>query len=350
MAFWNSSADLSERVKALEKRVSALEEQLNDALAQRSRTQAADPGIAPPDQNLQQRAADAMAEALRKQGEALRKAASTAPSSGNIGGSGAMPESCFSYEHTPNGIVITGLTLFDIPESITIPAYIEGKPVVKIGNSAFKTLAIRRVILPETVKELGSYAFSDCTRLVSISAPSAAAIGYRCFENCKGLVTVDLPSAVSFGSYCFFGCSSLDAVDLPSATDIGSSCFSNSGIRNILIPGSVRTIPANCFKNCQNLKKVVICDGVAKIEGSAFAYDQLPSLILPKSVATAGYLDDSDNTYTFKCGKIAVLGMNTRVTNLPKESIVYCLPGSAVQQDLQKWGYKIQPLSAFTED
>ena len=72
--------------------------------------------------------------------------------------------SVFTYEGTTE-ITITGcVSSLDVAH---IPAYIGGKPVVSIGDGAFRGRAsLRRVTLPETLERVGVNAFADCPSLL----------------------------------------------------------------------------------------------------------------------------------------------------------------------------------------
>jgi hypothetical protein len=81
-----------------------------------------------------------------------------------------------------------------------------GYPVTRIADEAFKGTAVTSVIVPDTVTELGWFAFADCTSLTSVTLPaSVASIGYGAFDGCPNL-TVYCPKdsyaaqfAISFG-------------------------------------------------------------------------------------------------------------------------------------------------------
>ncbi len=76
--------------------------------------------------------------------------------------------------------------------TVTIPSSIDGMPVVKIGDNAFKGALLTSVSIPSTVKELGWFAFSNCTSLKSITIPSSvSAVGYGAFEQCPKAMVIE---------------------------------------------------------------------------------------------------------------------------------------------------------------
>ena len=63
----------------------------------------------------------------------------------------------FTYTVSDNKITITGYTGSEV--DITIPSEIEGKPVTRIGNSAFKDKNIENVVISGNVTDIESSAF-----------------------------------------------------------------------------------------------------------------------------------------------------------------------------------------------
>ena len=62
--------------------------------------------------------------------------------------------------------------------------------------------------------EIGSYAFSDCSRLTSLTLPAGITkIGYEAFGGCSGLTSLNLPAGITeIGDYAFYGCSGLTSI------------------------------------------------------------------------------------------------------------------------------------------
>ncbi len=95
------------------------------------------------------------------------------------------------YKYTiENGkVTITEYVGKDI--DVSIPPTIDGLPVVKIGEEAFKAMQIRSVTVPSGVKEIDWFAFSACTVLECIYIPSSVTlVGYGAFDYCPKSLTV----------------------------------------------------------------------------------------------------------------------------------------------------------------
>ena len=183
------------------------------------------------------------------------------------------------------------------------------------------------VSIPDSVTEIGNYAFSGCTSLESITIPdSVTSIGYRAFSGCTSLESVTIPDSVtSIGNYAFWVCTSLENVTIGNGvTSIGESAFggctslesievdeenqnysSQDGIlynkektklicvpggkSAVSIPNSVTTIGYSAFYNCTSLTSITIPDSVTEIGNSAF-YNctSLESITIPDSVTSIG--------------------------------------------------------------
>jgi len=148
---------------------------------------------------------------------------------------------------------------------VVIPSTIEEYPVTKIGEEAFFGMCASSLIIPDTVTEIGDYAFSHCWNLKTIRIPNSITIwGENTFSNCDNLETVQLESDLKeIGNNAFDGCEKLKSVAMPKEglEDIGSGAFRDcTSLTSIGIPKSVRNIYAGAFANCENLKLVTFSD------------------------------------------------------------------------------------------
>ena len=117
---------------------------------------------------------------------------------------------------------------------LIIPANIEGKPVTKIGEEAFRyCTGLTSITIPDSVTSIGDWAFSYCTGLTSITIPD---------------------SVTSIGDYTFWGCDSLTS---------------------ITIPDSVKFINGNAFDYCYSLTTATFLGDAPKIQDNAFGGSSL---------------------------------------------------------------------------
>ena len=206
--------------------------------------------------------------------------------------------------------------------SIKIPDTIEGVPVTAIHMNAFCGYSsLENVTIPNSVTDIGNYAFNMCTKLKSVKLPAnLKTVGIRAFEYCKSLSTVEFPDrVVEFSSKVFDGTpwieeqrkngplvivngSLIDAQDakgdvvIPSEVKyVAASAFArNMDITSVVYPEGVYKISDNTFFYCSNLTSVE-AKGATAIESMAFAYcDKLTSLKLSeklKSIDSYGFSD-----------------------------------------------------------
>jgi len=97
--------------------------------------------------------------------------------------------------------------------TLYIPRSYNGIPVKEIAYRAFCYTDFYYVNIPDTITNIGAYAFYGCDDLTSISIPSRVKM---------------------IGEFAFYGCSSLSRVTIPvGVTSIGNSAFANAGIPTI---------------------------------------------------------------------------------------------------------------------
>ena len=180
---------------------------------------------------------------------------------------------------------IAGIEEVEIPDTVT-----------EIGNYAFHNFRkVKKINIPNSVTNIGECAFYWCDSIISITIPdSVISIGNRAFESCNSLTSITIPNSVtSIEGRAFFYCSSLTSITIPnSVTSIGGNAFENcSSLTSITIPNSVTSIGGNAFENCSSLTSITIPDSVTSISYRAFAScSSLTNITIPDSVTSIGEL------------------------------------------------------------
>lgn len=145
-----------------------------------------------------------------------------------------------------------------------IPAYVDGKPVVRIGEGlgGFKDcIYFAEVIIPDTVEEIGSCAFQN-TMLFEPEIPeSVSKIGFSAFEDCIWLQKINIPGKVTtVEKNTFSGCVNLESIDLHDKIEsIGDYAFLNCvTMKSLSIPSSVKKIGDYAFSGCTDLESISV--------------------------------------------------------------------------------------------
>ena len=150
----------------------------------------------------------------------------------------------------------TNLAGFVFPASVT-----------KIGISAFENSGIESIVIPGTVKTVGSNAFSNCSSLSALTIEDGVeTIGLEAFSNCSALKDVTVPASVKkLDEYAFY-CSGLEAATVYAET-VGDSAF----------------------QVCESLKKVIFGNGAKTIGDTVFNLSNaLEEVEIPATLETIG--------------------------------------------------------------
>ena len=93
----------------------------------------------------------------------------------------------FTYRISGEDVTITGYD--GRVDEVEIPAFIEEKPVTKIGKKAFLSCkSLLKIILPETIEILEEWAFAYCSSLQSVVLPKKKMeFGKGVFFHCNSL-------------------------------------------------------------------------------------------------------------------------------------------------------------------
>ena len=194
---------------------------------------------------------------------------------------------------------------------------------------------IKTIVIESGVTSIGTYAFSYCSNLESVSIPaSVTSIDELAFQGCgsdAAALTVSFAEGstpLTIGESAFVN-ANLKSIDIPNrVTGIGRSAFSYCGnLESVSIPASVTSIGVEAFQSCGSdaaaltvsfaegstplsisenafygakLTSIDIPNRVTSIGGGAFAScSNLESVSIPASVTSIG-------AYAFGyCGKLA---------------------------------------------
>ena len=218
-----------------------------------------------------------------------------------------------TYTNTGSSVVITG---YSGPDSVDIPAVIEGLPVTEIGRDAFRLSTVTNVTIPNSVIIIASGAFDFCD-LYTVTIPdTVTSIGGGAFFGSYRLTDASIGSGVTnIDLEAFDGCrqltnitvagsnlafSSLDGVlfnktqtmliqypagkvgafTIPnSVSDIGDYAFNASKLENMIIPASVMQIGTAALFDCENLTNITV-------DPSNTAYAGSNGVLFNKSLTT----------------------------------------------------------------
>lgn len=174
-------------------------------------------------------------------------------------------------------------------EELTAPADIYNK--CYISSEAFKTLKItagetvesisgnkknlETLVLADTVKTIGKYAFRNLTKLSSVTfSASLETIGQYAFDGCKSLTAFNAPSSLKTIEYSAFANSGLETVTL------------NEGLESILgednswnaYPGPFENTKIKTLKVPSTVKKVCVFGRMSSLETLYISADFLRSV------------------------------------------------------------------------
>ena len=195
---------------------------------------------------------------------------------------------------------MTNLTELDLSKALIdeIPSYaFSGRWAIekvllpptlkKIGTYAFQKTSLTSVNIPDNVETIEVYAFSNARQLQELHLPdSLTSLGRYAFEECRSLRTVKIPTKLKeIPWYAFQYCSSLQSVELhDSITGIGDYAFRNCDLREITLPKSTTWVGGYAFYGNANLSKVTLNEGLVDIWTYAFQNTAIDTLNCPPTL------------------------------------------------------------------
>ena len=221
-----------------------------------------------------------------------------------------------------------GFTKLELPDTLEV-----------IGNSAFAHTALRSIVIPDSVTEIGTDILQGCAELTNVTIPfvgksstatgteaylgylfgnksfsgtaevkqngtsfyipeklssvtvtMASSISEYAFSNVKSLQTVTLPeSLTAIEAYLFYGCSNLNGIVLPdSILSVGNYAFYGCSKIDAVEMDKVEEIGDYAFQSCSSLKLVSFGTSVKTIGTYAFSGTKLRTVDLPSTIESIG--------------------------------------------------------------
>ena len=157
----------------------------------------------------------------------------------------------------------------------------------KIGSCAFQRTALTSVNIPDNVETIEGNAFSQAKQLQEVHLPdSLTSLGNSAFAGCRSLRAVKIPTKLKMvPPYTFQGCKSLQSVELhDSITGFGNYAFEDCGLREITLPKSTSWVGSSAFSVNVNLSKVTLNEGLVSISDGAFCQAAIDTLNCPSTL------------------------------------------------------------------
>ena len=168
---------------------------------------------------------------------------------------------------------------------------------------------ITKVIIPEGVKTISSYAFASLTKLEEVVLPSTLeSIEYGAFYGCTSLQKITFSGENNLkiiNQSAFERCDLQGTLELPSAYVISNYAFAgNADLKVVKLPDTLQTIGAYAFAGCSSLTDVQIAAEKCKFGEYAFSNcTSLTSFSVNSSVLPAGMFYSCSSLTEVNIGK-----------------------------------------------
>ncbi len=278
------------------------------------------------------------------------------------------------------------------PQSKELKQYVVPSSVTQIHHAFADNKYLESVQIPESLTEIGKYAFKGCKELQIFDVPDGVIeIGDYAFMDCTNLKTIDLADSISvIGKNVFQNCENLETIVLPnSLTFIGESILKDcTGLKSLIIPKNVKGISDKAFaEGCTSLARIdvvpenkyfcsvdgvlldkdgkklirfpyartdntyIIPDTVISIEPTAFKDSQIVGVVMHNNVS-----EISMNAFT-NCENLKIIrienpdcDINRSDSTIPKNVTIQGVEGSNVQKYANDFNLKFETIDIIPDN
>lgn len=213
----------------------------------------------------------------------------------------------------------SSLEEIDIPGTVNSIGAYESSEEGYIFNACS---SLKQITFHSETQIIGDYAFLNCENIESVILPETIRIiGTWSFGNCYGLKDITLNDELQqIGPAAFYQCSSLNNIIMPnSVTKIGTHCFRGcTALSDIDLSDNISVIPYRAFSDCKALRNVDLPDALSGIDAEAFYQSGLESINISHRTQTIG-----DRAF-YKCTQLNSVEMSDSVLRIGEGSFAEC--------------------------
>lgn len=174
----------------------------------------------------------------------------------------------FAYTVKNNGVLILSYNGEDT--SVSVPAEIDGLPVISIGGGAFAgCTGLTNIVIPESIRNIGKDAFSGCANLNKVSMLGQELV----LEGVTSSDSVSVHGSDGISSYSYLIGNNQRAYAYGGNKyfyDIPGKDWSSLGVKDIYLLPGFTGIGNYAFYNCDSSMKIYLSDNITYIDSGAF--------------------------------------------------------------------------------
>lgn len=206
-----------------------------------------------------------------------------------------------------------------------VGGFVSGPSMDRVAGGLYLNKDVKEIILPPSVKYIGSHAFDGFEKLEKIIIPGdVTEIGEFAFCNCNNLTNIDIKGNVDeFSGGIIYNLENLTSLKIDGNVGKfdGNAIYACDNLNSIEIGGNVGEFSEFAVFFHRNLTSLKICGNVGKIDGHAILNcDNLTSIEIVGNIGKTdfGAILECENLTSFKIGGSVETMDNHAILDCPK--------------------------------
>ena len=184
---------------------------------------------------------------------------------------------------------------------------------------------LEKVVLPGTIKTIGSGAFYNCYSLKSVNVPdSVEKIGSYAFANCGNLISINYPSSLTWIDSCAFQDVPIVCITVKEGVTVipSGAFYCANKVQKVSLPSTVKKIENYAFYNCKSLEIVKVGANIENIDKQSFSGCDKLTIYGKADTYTSTYAENNGIPYVSEYSNLSIIAPNDKVSDSQKFKII----------------------------
>ncbi len=163
--------------------------------------------------------------------------------------------------------------------------------ILSVGDYAFADSIVSTVNLTDSIKRIGTSAFENCDRMVTIPLQGLSEIGERALYDCDSIASAAIAGSAEVGRSAFASCDRMTSVNIGGSATLWDEAFAGTTPQTLEIKDNT-VVGKRAFSGCKQLNTLTIGNNCVIGEHAFAGTENLNRITLGQNLAVGNEVFD----------------------------------------------------------